>query len=59
MERKPLDQETGKILRILEAAERKPRDPDIELATMLAELSSPSSGLDDREVLRRLAENAR
>ena len=50
-----LDADTAAVRQILLAANRAPRDPDVELATILFELAGRESTEDLEEALRRLA----
>ena len=48
------DPDVEKVLEVLRAATRGPRDPDIGLARMLSELVSPGNDLDAQALLKRL-----
>ena len=53
-----LDADTAAVRQILLAANRAPRDPDVDLATILFELAERENADDLEEALKRLASNA-
>ena len=54
----PADPDTEKVLEIMRGASRSPRDPDIELATIISELADTTEADPYETVLARLVRDA-
>ena len=52
------DPDSVRVLEVLTAARRGLRDPDLELAAVLAESAAPASETRAQEILRALADDA-
>ena len=48
------DPDKEKVLEILRAAKRGPKDPDVDLAKMLSEFERSQGAIDAQDILKRL-----